>query len=136
MDPRMRTSTPVIAIAVALLAVGCEQLGFEDPAKLAAMKEAEGKAIGSACRQSGRAIEDCYDLNPKAQKAAVFAGWKEMDGYMRENKMESAIPQVAEAPKTAKGESKAEDKAVAEKAEAKDKEVKVDKKVEKKSAKM
>lgn len=131
----MRTRTPAIFIAIALIALaGCEQLGFEDPAKLAAMKEAEGKAIGSACRQSGRAIEDCYDLNPKAQKAAVFAGWKEMDGYMRENKMESAIPQVAEATKATKGESKAEDKATAEKAEAK--EARTDKKPEKKSAKM
>ena len=131
----MRTSTTAIFIALALVALaGCEQLGFEDPAKLAAMKEAEGKAIGSACRQSGRAIEDCYDLNPKAQKAAVFAGWKEMDGYMRDNKMESATPQVAEAAKSAKGESKPEDKAAAEKSEAK--EARSDKKAEKKSAKM
>ena len=29
------------------------------------------QAVGSACRQSGRAIEDCYTLNPKATKAAI-----------------------------------------------------------------
>ena len=81
---------------LALLLTGCEQLGIEDPAKAAAAaaaaKEAEGKAVGSACRQTGRALEDCYALYPKAQKAAVFAGWRDMDGYMRENKIETVAP--------------------------------------------
>ncbi|MDC8774194.1 hypothetical protein [Roseateles albus] len=81
-----------------LLLTGCEQLGIEDPAKLAAAKEAEGKAIGSACRNAMRAIEDCYTLNPKAQKAAVFNGWKEMDEYMRENKLEGVAPVVPRTP--------------------------------------
>ena len=57
-------------------------------------KEAEGKAIGGACRHAGRAIEDCYALNKKADKAAVFAGWREMNDYMRENKIEAVAPQV------------------------------------------
>ena len=76
----------------------CDQLGIEDPAKIAAAKEAEGKAVGSACRQALRAIEDCYTLNPKAQKAAVFAGWREMDEYMRENKLEGVIPVIPRTP--------------------------------------
>ncbi|MDY0743591.1 hypothetical protein SNE35_03700 [Paucibacter sp. R3-3] len=80
-------------LLVSLLS-GCDQLGIEDPAKVAAAKEADGKAIGSACRHANRAIEDCYTLNPKAQKAAVFAGWKEMDAYMRENKIEGIAPVV------------------------------------------
>ncbi|HLO96046.1 MAG TPA: hypothetical protein VK195_17205 [Burkholderiaceae bacterium] len=80
---------------------GCEWLGIDDPAKLAAAKEAEGKAVGSACRQAMRALEDCYTLNPKAQKAAVFAGWREMDEYMRENKLEGIVP-VVPRPGTAK----------------------------------
>jgi hypothetical protein len=79
----------------------CEQLGIEDPAKVAASKEAEGKAVGSACRHAMRAIEDCYVLNPKAQKAAVYAGWREMDEYMRENKLEGVAP-VVPRPGTAK----------------------------------
>lgn len=79
-------------LAAALLLAGCEQLGIEDPAKVAASKEAEGKAIGAACRQSVRAIEDCYALNIKASKAAIFAGWREMDEYMRENKLEGVVP--------------------------------------------
>ncbi len=72
----------------------CEQLGIDDPVKVAAAKEAEGKAVGSACRHAMRAIEDCYVLNPKAQKAAVYAGWREMDEYMRENKLEGIAPVV------------------------------------------
>ncbi len=82
----------VLPLLAALSA--CEQLGIEDPAKVAAAKEADGKAIGSACRHAMRAIEDCYVLNPKAQKAAVHAGWREMDEYMRENKLEGVAPVV------------------------------------------
>jgi hypothetical protein len=87
---------PVVALALPLLATlsACEQLGIDDPAKVAAAKEAEGKAIGSACRHAMRAIEDCYVLNPKAQKAAIYAGWREMDEYMRENKLEGIAPVV------------------------------------------
>jgi len=85
-----------ILLALPLLAAlsACEQLGIDDPAKLAAAKEAEGKAIGSACRHAMRAIEDCYVLNPKAQKAAIYTGWREMDEYMRENKLEGIAPVV------------------------------------------
>ena len=93
-----RISSPLrwrLAVGLLLLPLaGCEWLGIDDPAKLAAAKEAEGKAVGSACRHAQRAIEDCYTLNPKAQKAAVFAGWKEMDEYMRENKLEGIAPVV------------------------------------------
>ena len=40
------------------------------------------------------AIEDCFALNKKADKAAVFAGWREMNDYMRENKIEPVVPQI------------------------------------------
>lgn len=83
-------------LSIALLLGGCDRLGFDDPAKLAAVKEADGKAVGAACRHAGRAIEDCYALNGKAPKAAVFAGWKEMNDYMRENKIDAVAPQLAE----------------------------------------
>jgi hypothetical protein len=93
---KLRLPLPRLCLLVACAALlgGCEQLGIEDPAKTAAAKEAEGKAIGSACRHAMRAIEDCYTLNPKAQKAAVYAGWREMDEYMRENKLEGVAPVV------------------------------------------
>jgi hypothetical protein len=72
----------------------CDRLGLPDPAKDAAAKEAEGRAIGSACRQAGRALEDCFNLNQAAQKAAIFAGWKEMNDYMTENKLEVIKPEI------------------------------------------
>lgn len=81
--------------ALVLLASGCDMLGIETPAKQQAAAEAEGKAVGSACRHAGRAIEDCFALNPKANKAAVFTGWKEMNDYMTKNKIEVVQPQLA-----------------------------------------
>ena len=86
-----------LASAILLLALltGCEMLGIDSPEKLAALKEGEGKAVGSACRHANRAIEDCYALNPKAQKSSVMTGWREMDEYMRENKLEAVAPLIA-----------------------------------------
>lgn len=66
----------------------------EDPAAKTARLEAEGKAVGGACRHSGRAIEDCYAIYHWLQKAAIFAGWQEMDTYMRTNNIPSVEPQL------------------------------------------
>lgn len=90
----MRTGPLSLLLSLALLAgvTGCDQLGIETPKAQAAREEADGKATGAACRHAGRAIEDCYVLNKKADRAAVFAGWREMDEYMRENKMETVTP--------------------------------------------
>jgi len=99
----MRTLS--ILICCTLLLAACEQLGIEDPAKVAAAaaaaRDANGKAVGAACRQSGRVLEDCYALNPKDQKSSIFAGWREMDGYMRDNKIETIPPEVAPKPAAA-----------------------------------
>lgn len=84
----------LLMTAAAALATGCEQLGIPDPAKANAQAEADGKAIGSACRHAGRAIEDCFTLNTAASKSAVFAGWKEMNDYMVENKIAEVVPQL------------------------------------------
>ena len=81
---------------------GCDQLGLETPAQEALRAEAEGKAMGSACRQGGRALEDCYQINAKASKAAIFTGWREMDAYMRENKIEEVKPQFPMKPPVSK----------------------------------
>lgn len=90
----MQSRLPLLLALFALSA--CEQLGLDDQAKIAAAREADGRAIGNACRQTGRVLEECYALNPKYQKAAIFAGWREMDGYMRENKIENAAPPESE----------------------------------------
>lgn len=109
---------------LSLFLTGCDQLGLETPAQVTAAKEAEGRAIGSACRHSGRALEDCYTLNPKAQKAAVFTGWRDMDAYMRENNLEIIAPVVPRPdPATKKKNTEASTAAPAEKTETTDKAV-------------
>ena len=88
------TLRPLLLLS-ALLLTACDlqsiQAAMADP-KIA-QREAEAKAIGSACRHGLRSIEDCYSLNEKASKAAIFEGWKDMDLYMRENKIEGVPPQ-------------------------------------------
>jgi hypothetical protein len=97
----MRRSFPFFALLVTVptLLAGCDLLGIEGAGAVAARREAEGKAIGGACRHAARSIEQCYVSNRKADKAAVFAGWREMNDYMRENKIEAmpAPPSVAAA---------------------------------------
>lgn len=103
----MRKSLILLPLVLMPLA-GCDQvnqkLGLEDPVKKEARQEAEGKAVGSACRQSGRAIEDCYSIYNWLPKSAIFAGWREMDEYMRQNQIETVVPQLppAEPPGTKK----------------------------------
>lgn len=93
----MNLRTLFLALSVIALP-GCDQvaskLGLEDPAAKTAKNEAEGKAVGSACRQSGRAIEDCYSIYSWLPKASIYEGWREMDEYMRENKLETITPQL------------------------------------------
>jgi len=90
----LRPAILAVSLATTLLA-GCDMLGIESPEKVAAARDAEGRAIGGACRHAGRAIEDCYALNRRADKAAIFAGWRDMNDYMRENKIEPVPPQLA-----------------------------------------
>lgn len=111
---------PIILLPLAMLALsGCERLGIPDPAKTAAAADAEAKAIGAGCRNAGRGIQDCYNLNPAAAKSMVFAGWKEMNDYMTENKLEpieSVVPQPPPPPPPgAKKKKKAEDEEAADK---------------------
>jgi hypothetical protein len=75
---------------------GCDYLGIESATVALERRAAEGRAIGAACRHAGRAIEDCYLLNRRADKAAVFAGWREMNDYMTENRIEVVPPQGSE----------------------------------------
>ena len=90
MYPRSFTSAlRLLAVSALLLTLaGCDKIPGLGPDPRIAQREDEAKAIGGACRHALRGIEDCYTLNPKAAKAAVFAGWKDMDAYMRDNKIE------------------------------------------------
>lgn len=98
----------LFVIGAALTLSACDMLGLNSDAKQRALTEADGKAVGSGCRHAGRAIEDCYTLNPTASRAAVFAGWKEMNDYMTKNNIETVKPQVGgldamSSPKKASG---------------------------------
>lgn len=99
-----RARIALLALGSVLLA-GCDLLGIEGASAVATRREAEGKAIGGACRHAARSIEQCYETNKKADKAAVYAGWREMNDYMRENKLE---PQPA-SPPAAPSESDADE---------------------------
>ena len=83
-----RSLRHLVLLALLPFAAGCDQLAevleLPNPSKV----EAEGRAVGSACRHAGRSLEDCYSLNPAAAKAAVFAGWRDMNDYMMEHKLE------------------------------------------------
>jgi hypothetical protein len=78
-----RSALLLVPLAAAL--AGCDVLGIETASQIHARREAEGKAIGGACRHAVRSIEDCFATHPRASKAAVYAGWLEMDQYMRDN---------------------------------------------------
>jgi hypothetical protein len=110
----MRRLLLALLTAAPLGLAGCDMLGIESATAVAARREAEGKAIGAGCRQAARSVEDCYENNKRADKAAIFAGWREMSDYMRENKMEPtpapAEPVVAATTDDAAGPDKAEAK--------------------------
>ena len=84
----------LLTVCLLPLLAGCDQiserLGLPDPAK----QEAEGKAMGAACRNAGRGLEDCYQLHAQASKAAIYSGWKEMNEYMMKNEMQSLPPEI------------------------------------------
>ena len=78
----------LLAFSSILLLTACDKIPGLGPDPRVAQREEEAKAIGGACRHALRGLEDCYTLNPKAPKALVFAGWKDMDAYMRENNIQ------------------------------------------------
>ena len=85
----MRRLTLLLSIAAPLWLSGCDMLGIESASAVAARREADGKAVGAGCRHSARSVEQCYALNRRVDRASIFAGWREMNDYMRENKLEA-----------------------------------------------
>jgi hypothetical protein len=86
-------SRHLLIIFTALLLSACDMLGLGPDPKIA-QKEADAKAVGGACRHGLRSIEDCYTLNKGVNKASIYAGWREMDEYMRENKLEGLRAEI------------------------------------------
>jgi hypothetical protein len=101
-----------LTLVISLLLVGCDIAAMMADPKVA-QREADAKAIGSACRYGMRSIEDCYMLNEKASKSAIFAGWKEMDQYMRDNKVDGVPAKVSKSGGTITDEVAPPGKAVA-----------------------
>lgn len=97
-----RLVTLLLTLPIMISLSGCEQimqkLGIEDTAKKEARADAEGKSVGAGCRQSGRAIEDCYSVYNWLPKASIFAGWREMNDYMLANNLEIVEPKLPPAP--------------------------------------
>ena len=87
-SPLFRYVLAGVGLCLTLGLAGCELPGLDNGAQIEARRVADSKAIGSGCRHSLRSIEDCYEKNPKASKAAIFEGWREMDGYMRDKNIE------------------------------------------------
>lgn len=103
--PAIPLSKPhLLVAALGLLLAGCDIPGLGPDPRIA-QREAEAQAIGAACRHAQRSLEDCYTLNAKAPKAAIFAGWKDMDQYMRDNKIEGIPPQLSKTIPPANGEA-------------------------------
>ena len=86
-------SRRLLILCMALLLAGCDLLGLGPDPRIA-QREADAKAVGAACRNGLRSIEDCYALNKGVNKAAIYAGWLEMDAYMRENKLEGQRAEI------------------------------------------
>lgn len=102
----------LIALVLVLSLTGCERLN-----EIANQAKLNGRAIGAACRHSGRALEDCFQRNPRVSKADVYAGWKEMNEYMTQKKLDVIAPppdKVRKAPPVATveigGSAEAEEK--------------------------
>lgn len=95
------TVRPALLALPLLLLAGCDIPGLGPTPQILA-RESEAKAVGSACRHALRGLEDCYALNPRSPKALVFAGWKEMDQYMRDNKIEGVRSVITEREQAAR----------------------------------
>lgn len=100
-------SRHLLILLTALLLSACDMLGLGPDPRIA-QKEADAKAIGGACRHGLRSIEDCYTLNKGINKASIYAGWREMDEYMRENKLEGLRAEIPVASPAAASTAPAE----------------------------
>ncbi|BEV70788.1 MULTISPECIES: hypothetical protein [unclassified Paludibacterium] len=56
------------------------------------LSKEQDRATGAACRQTGRSLEECFRRNPDADKAQVFAGWREMHEYMTKQQLPTMMP--------------------------------------------
>lgn len=87
----------VLGLTLALSA--CDYVAsFSKPKQTPEEAKAEGIALGAGCRQAGQSLEDCYQRNPDALKAGIFAGWKDMHEYMAAKNIQTVVPPVPVVP--------------------------------------
>ena len=87
----------VFLLALPLLA-GCNWIG-----NVTGLNDDANKAIGAACRQTGRSLEECFLRNPDAGQDQIYAGWREMNEYMVRNKLDTMAPPADKEAKAASG---------------------------------
>lgn len=105
------------ALCMPLLLGGCIKGLLPDPEGDARKVEDEAAATGAGCRQAGRSLEQCYMRNEGLNRNGALRGWREMDEYMRQNKLEPQLPSKEDQDKEAglKDASKGEPEADASK---------------------
>ena len=69
------------------------------------LSKGSDRATGAACRQTGRSLEECYRRNPDADKAQIFAGWREMHEYMVKQQLPTMSPPPEPPPQSAAASS-------------------------------
>ncbi|WP_434634478.1 hypothetical protein [Chromobacterium sp. CV08] len=77
----------LLLLAAMLALGGCNWVN-----SVTGLSKESDKAVGAACRQTGRSLEACYLRNPDADKASIYSGWREMNEYMAKNKLETMEP--------------------------------------------
>lgn len=98
-----------LIFAVSFSLSACDYISsFSKPKQTPEEAKAEGIALGAGCRQAGQSLEDCYQRNPDALKAGIFAGWKDMHEYMAAKGIQTVAP-PAPAADAAKDDAKAKD---------------------------
>jgi hypothetical protein len=83
----------LVVVGLAFLLTSCD-LSQVPALNGGRLSKEDSKAVGAACRHAGRALEDCYTLNPKTHQAGVFEGWRDMNDYMASNKIETIKPEI------------------------------------------
>ena len=94
---KIRTLAALLLCATSL--TGCLKGILPDPDGDAKRVEDEAAATGAACRQAGRSLEQCFTRNDGLNRNGALRGWRDMDDYMRQNKIDPQPPTQQEVDK-------------------------------------
>jgi hypothetical protein len=90
-------------LPLVLLLSGCNWLNH-----VTGLSKDDDRAIGAACRQTGRSLEECFRRNPDADKAQVYTGWREMHEYMTKQALPTMSPPPDPTPPVAQASAPAQ----------------------------